>query len=247
MTTSSGWDPDPTIPPLSEPQHETTPIADEIVTDGETSTSDDASAKQRAQDAADTAKQQGAEVASTAADEVKQVAGEAKAKATDLLADVRTQVDEQSRTQLKGLASKLGELGDELDGLISGDGQTDGAVTDLARQLSARTRALSNHLADREPSDLVADVRTFARRRPGTFILGAAAAGLVAGRLTRGVKKANDQDAGTSAPAATPSASTKSTDTTSTDTFPADTATYATDTSLTSVDVPDGQNTGGPQ
>lgn len=242
MTTSSGWDPDPTILPVTEPQHETTPIADEIATASETSTSDDTPAKQRVQDAADTAKQQGSEVASTAVDEVKQVAGEAKAKATDLLSDVRTQVDEQSRTQLKGLASKLGELGDELDGLISGDGRTDGAVTDLARQLSDRTRALSNHLADREPSDLVADVRTFARRRPGTFILGAAAAGLVAGRLTRGVKKANDQDTGTSAPAATPTAGT-----TSTGTFPADTATYATDTSLTSADVPDGQNTGGRQ
>lgn len=243
MTTSSGWDPDPTITPIAEPQHETTPIADELsATTGDAGASEDASAKQRAQDAADTAKQQSSEVASTAADEAKQVAGEAKAKATDLLSDVRTQVDEQSRTQLKGLASKLGELGDELDGLISGDGQTDGAVTDLARQLSDRTRALSTHLADREPSDLIADVRTFARRRPGAFIFGAAAAGLVAGRLTRGVKKANDQDAGTSAPVATPTAST-----TSTGTFPADTATYATDTSLTSVDVPDGLNTGGRQ
>lgn len=222
MTTSSGWDPVPTTP-TTAPQ----PGAD--------SPGDDASAKQRAQDAAETAKQQGSDVAATAADEAKQVAGEAKAKATDLLSDVRTQVDEQSRTQLKGLASRIGELGDELDGLISGDGSTDGAVTDLARQLSERTRALSTHLADREPADLVADVRTFARRRPGTFILGAAAAGLLAGRLTRGAKKANDQ-AGSTPSAAAPTPTPDST-----------TATYATDTSLTSVDVPDGQNTGGRQ
>jgi hypothetical protein len=176
-----------------------------------------ASAKERAQEAAETAKEQGADVASTVADEAKHLAEEATTKASDLLSDVKAQVDEQSRTQLKGLASRIGELGDELDGLIRGGGATDGAVTDLARQLSDRTRALSNHLSDREPSDLVADVRTFARRKPGTFLLGAAAAGLVAGRLTRGAKHVKD------------------------------TATPASTTTTTSPEVPLSQSSGGAQ
>ena len=36
-----------------------------------------------------------------------------------------------------------------------------------------------------EPGDLVEEVRSFARRRPGVFLLGAAVAGTVVGRLTR--------------------------------------------------------------
>ena len=43
-------------------------------------------------------------------------------------------------------------------------------------------------LEQREPADLLDEVRNFARRRPGTFLIGAAVAGLAAGRLTRGLK-----------------------------------------------------------
>lgn len=249
MTTSSGWDPTPTAPPTITPEFETTPIADELsagtVSDPTAGTFDDASgdtsAKDRAQEAAGTAKEQGAEVASTAADEVKHVAGEAKAKATDLLSEVKAQVDEQSKTQLQGLASKLGELGDELDALVRGDGSSEGTVTDVARQLSERTRSLSNHLADREPSELVADVRSFARRRPGAFLVGAAAAGLIAGRLTRGAQKANSQNdtTGATAPASSVAPTPPST-------FSSDPAADAFGGPL-ATDVPLGQNTGGRQ
>jgi hypothetical protein len=171
------------------------------------------------------------------------VAGEAKAKATDLLSDVRAQVDEQSRHQLQNVAAKLGELGDELDGLIRGDGGTDGQVVDLARQLSDRTRSLSHRLAEREPSELVGDVRSFARRRPGTFLLGAAAAGLIAGRLTRGAQKADSDDSGP-AESAKPSSSGVS----APPPPPAGAGTCAADVAATSyADVPDHQNTGGRQ
>jgi hypothetical protein len=42
-------------------------------------------------------------------------------------------------------------------------------------------------LEQREPGDLVAEVRRFAQRRPGAFLVGALLAGVAAGRLTRGV------------------------------------------------------------
>lgn len=152
--------------------------------------------KSTAQDAASSAAEHGAEVASTAKEEAAQVVGEAKDKATDLLADARAQLDEQGRSQLQTLAAKLGDLGKELDGLIDGNPQS-GTVTDLARQLSQRTNALSQRLQDREPTDVLEDVRTFARRRPGVFIGGALVAGVVAGRLARGAKKAQSSDSST--------------------------------------------------
>jgi hypothetical protein len=63
---------------------------------------------------------------------------------------------------------------------------------------------MASHLDGKEPSELLDDVRQFARRRPGTFLLGALAAGVVVGRLTRGAKAAQDKSpadrAGTSTP-----------------------------------------------
>jgi hypothetical protein len=46
-------------------------------------------------------------------------------------------------------------------------------------------------LQSREPAELLDEVRRFARRKPGMFLLGAAAAGVLAGRLTSGVKAAH--------------------------------------------------------
>jgi hypothetical protein len=63
-------------------------------------------------------------------------------------------------------------------------------ASDVARQVADRAHTLAGHLEDREPGDLLGDVRDFARRRPGTFLLGALAAGVVAGRLTRAAKGA---------------------------------------------------------
>src|SRR4051794_10016249 len=65
-----------------------------------------------------------------------------------------------------------------------------GLAADLVREVSGRATALSRHLDTREPGELLDDVRRFARQRPGTFLLGALAAGVVVGRLARGTKDA---------------------------------------------------------
>ncbi len=67
-----------------------------------------------------------------------------------------------------------------------------GLAADVAHQVAERARSLSRHLDGREPSELLDDVRRFARQRPGTFLLGALAAGVIVGRLARGTKDAID-------------------------------------------------------
>jgi hypothetical protein len=155
----------------------------------------------RAERVTGTAKEEGAHVAETAKGEAQQVVGEAKEKAADILKEAKVQVDQQSRTQLQALASRLEELSGEVDSMVQGS-DVQGTATELARQLSAKTHSLSARLSEREPKDLLEDVRGFARQRPGTFLVGALAAGIVAGRLTRGVKKAHDDDS-TSSPSST--------------------------------------------
>jgi hypothetical protein len=135
----------------------------------------------------DAAKDEARHVAGVAADQAQNVAQEAKAQAKGLLDDARTQIDEQSRTQVSHLTDVLEKLGNDL-GQMAEASDSDGLAKDLTRAVSDRAQDLRSRIAGREPSDLLEEVRDFARRRPGTFLLGALAAGVVTGRLLRGAK-----------------------------------------------------------
>jgi hypothetical protein len=75
----------------------------------------------------------------------------------------------------------------------------EGLAPEIARQAAERTRGVASWLDEREPGALVEEVRRFARRKPGAFLAGAAIAGVLAGRLTRGaVAAASDDSSGDS-------------------------------------------------
>ncbi|NAZ82246.1 hypothetical protein GTR02_10495 [Kineococcus sp. R8] len=164
-------------------------------------------AKQRAQETAGTAKQQANEVAGTAKEQAGAVAqsaqeqagaviGEAKHQALGVLDEVRRQVDEQSSTQRDRLAAFLREAGQELSGMAGGS-QGSGMATNLVRQAGDRASTWGDTLSRHEPAELLDQVRSFARRKPGTFLLGALAAGLLAGRVTRGATAASSRTSDT--------------------------------------------------
>jgi hypothetical protein len=69
-------------------------------------------------------------------------------------------------------------------------------AAELTRQAASRLHGAASWLDSREPADLLEEVRSFARRRPGAFLLAAAATGLAAGRLTRGLAAGSDGAAG---------------------------------------------------
>jgi hypothetical protein len=155
-------------------------------------------AKDEAREVATTAADRGSEVAHTAADEAKHVAAHAQREARDLLREGREQLETQARDGQRKAAQSLHQLAGELDRMA---GQTDspGVAADVARQVSDRTRTVADWLEHREPGDLLDEVRRFARRRPGTFLVGAAVAGALVGRLTRGVVAQQKEDSGGSA------------------------------------------------
>jgi hypothetical protein len=66
-----------------------------------------------------------------------------------------------------------------------------GPMTDLASEASRRGGEIAHWLDTHEPDDVLDEVKRFARRRPVAFLALAAAAGVVAGRLTRGAVAAN--------------------------------------------------------
>ena len=151
----------------------------------------DTTTTQRVGETASTAADEGRHAAGVAAEEAKGVASEAVDHARgivdDALQQARGQLDDQGRQQKDRLATTLGTFGDDLSRMAEGGS---GLAAELAHEVSDRARTLSRHLDQREPGELVDDVRRFARRRPGTFLLGALAAGVVVGRLVRGTKDA---------------------------------------------------------
>ena len=159
---------------------------------GSSSTSD--TAKQQAGQVAQDAKQSGKQVAGTALDEGRNVLDEGRRQARDLTAQAAQQVDEQTRVQKDKASASLRTLAQELQSIGSGQGGQRGIATDLAQQAASTVHDIAGWLERRDPGDLVEDLRGVARRRPGAFLVGAVAAGVVAGRLTRGAVDANRSD-----------------------------------------------------
>lgn len=144
--------------------------------------------KEQVQQVAGTAKDEGGRVASVAKDEAQHVAAEAKRQTANLVDQAVSELEQQSITQRDRLVDTLRGFTDDVERMLSGQGGGQGLAADLARQVADRARDVTNTLQDRRPGEILDDVRGFARRRPGTFLLGALAAGVVAGRLARGAK-----------------------------------------------------------
>ena len=132
------------------------------------------------------AKDQAKHVAGVATDEAKSVAGDVREQARGLLDETTSQVQDQSRTQRDRLVETLRTFSDDLDGMAE---QRSGIASGAAREVANRARSFSQQLDGREPAELLDDLRSFARRRPGMFLAGAAIAGVVVGRVLRGTPR----------------------------------------------------------
>ena len=157
-------------------------------------------ARHEAGEIADTAKDAGTQVVQSAKEQVGEVTKEAGRQARDLMDQLRTEASDQAATQQQRAAGGLRSLADELSGM-AGRSEQDGPATDLARQAADRLQDVAEWLEDRDPGSVLDEVRSFARRRPGAYLALAAGAGLLAGRLTRGLTS-HDNSSGHSAPAA---------------------------------------------
>ena len=137
------------------------------------------------------------QVAAVAAEEAHNVAGEAQDQVRRLVDETRAQAQDQAVTQRDRLVETLRTFSDDLHAMASQSGSS-GLAADVSRQAAGKVRAISNSLDGRDPSELLQDLRGFARRRPGLFLFGALTAGVVAGRLARGAASSAPDDSATS-------------------------------------------------
>jgi hypothetical protein len=144
-------------------------------------------AKEQAADLKQGTVQAGQHVASVAKDQAATVTAEAGRQAKNLLGQARSELSQQASTQQQRVADGLKSLSQELHSMSQHSDQP-GPAAQLARQGAQATEQVASWFDGRDPGALVEEVRSFARRRPGAFLLMAAGAGLLAGRLTRGLK-----------------------------------------------------------
>lgn len=158
-------------------------------------------AKDEAAATAQTAAQAAADVAGTAKEQVGQVAGEAVDQIRQLTDQARTQASEQADNATQKLSQTLRSLAGEVRDLSQGNADGSGTVAGIAQQLADKGEQVAEYLTQQGPGGLVQELRSFAARRPGSFLLGALAAGLATGRVVKGATAASG--GGTGSPSGT--------------------------------------------
>ncbi|WP_458040942.1 MULTISPECIES: hypothetical protein [Bacteria] len=166
-------------------------------------------AKREAAHLKDTASAEAKDVLGSAKEEASSVLGEAKYQSKDLFAQTQRELSDQAATQQQRVAEGLRSVSEEL-GSMASSSDGNGLAGDIVQQVSTRLSTAASWLGDRDPGAVLTEVKRFARRKPGTFILIAVVAGAVAGRLTRALaaSASDDKDA-----SATPTAALTTSDT----------------------------------
>lgn len=154
-------------------------------------------AKYQTQQVASTAKEQASEVVGTAKQQASQVVETASAEARNLLEETRARIEDQTAESAQKLGENLFSLGTEAMALADGRPEEAPTLQRYVRRagenlLDAADRAygLSDDVRTRGIASLLGDVQTFARRRPGAFLVGTAVVGVMAGRAVRNAKEA---------------------------------------------------------
>jgi hypothetical protein len=144
-------------------------------------------AQQEAAATAQQTRESGTEVARTVREQAGVVAGEAKHQAREVTGQVGQRIRDEVDQQARRLSGAVREWSDELASMS--EGGTGSPVRQLVRQVADGGRRTADRVEQGGVTGLVRDVESFARRRPGAFLLGAAVAGLLVGRATKAARQ----------------------------------------------------------
>ena len=127
----------------------------------------------------------GGQVAQTAKEQTTEVVQETGTQARNLVSEAQDELRHQTSMQQKRASEGLRALGSELRSMAGHSDQQQGVTAELVHQAAERAHQAADWLEQREPGQVLDEVRRFARRRPGVFLAGTLVAGVVVGRLTR--------------------------------------------------------------
>ena len=142
-------------------------------------------AAEQASQLGDAAREQAGELASSAREHTADLVGAARDEGAQLVGRARQAVDDEARQRTDELARSVRRFGDGLGALAEGRPEDAGPVIGYARDAAQRVDQLAQRLESRGYDGAVQDVSSFARRRPGVFLLSAGALGFAVGRVIR--------------------------------------------------------------
>lgn len=182
-------------------------------------------AADEARDVASNAAERGSAVAQQAKDEARDVVETARARAGEvteelsahgrsLLEQTTSQLEQQAQVAAQRAAGSFQKLGSEAQALAEGRPEEAPVLTEYAWKLadgaygaSDRLHQLATDVETRGLTGVLDDLSTYARRRPGAFLLGAAVVGFGIGRVVKAEQARRqsdgDDDATTRRPAIT--------------------------------------------
>jgi hypothetical protein len=143
-----------------------------------------------------TAGDAGRRVADVAKDETRAVADETRYQVRRLTDQLGSEVRQQAATQQSRAAQGIRSVGSDFSQMAEGGAPTSGYANDLVRRAGRKADEVAEWLDSRNPDDLLQEVKSFARRRPGVFLAIAVGAGILAGRLTRALTAPDDDSRG---------------------------------------------------
>lgn len=165
-------------------------MADTSGTAGQGPTSKVETAKAAGAEAASEATSQAQQVVGQAKEEMRAVTGQAREQARQLAGQARHEMRQQADSQTGRMAGGLRTFASQLQAAVDGDTEHAGSIPDMAREATGRLESLADRMETRGFDGMIDDVQRFARRRPGTFLAGAAVLGFAAGRMLRGMQAA---------------------------------------------------------
>jgi hypothetical protein len=153
------------------------------------------------------AREQGQQVKSSAQDAASNVAGTAGERARDIkdqagshargiVVEARQQVRGRMEQETERAGGALSQAGSQLQALAEGRTDEAGVFGEYAQQAAQAVNRWADSVQDRGLDGLLDDMRSVARRRPGAFLLGAVAAGVVAGRFGRNLREEMSDSSG---------------------------------------------------
>lgn len=139
------------------------------------------------------------EVGQTAKEHTRQLGDEVARQARDVTGQVRERLTGEAQSQNERLAMTLRHLSGELE-MMHKNAPGDSMAAAMVQRLSEGSRQAADYLREHGPEGVLNEVKEYARRKPGTFLLTSAVAGFVVGRIGKGLlTSGNGNGSGTSA------------------------------------------------
>ena len=153
-------------------------------------------AKAESAEVADAAKQAGKEVMSEVSEQTTAVARTAKDQVAQLATQTRQELKSHSEQRSEQLAARFQTWAGQLKALAEGRVEDAGELRGLIGDAQQRLETYATSLRERGPEGVLQDVKRFARRRPGMFLLAAGATGFAIGRIVKagGVSSSQTED-----------------------------------------------------